>query len=78
MRKTQTYVVKVIYVMNPPIRYHLMMETRILAEGKGRENSYCPACGAELIKRIGFRIMENRLSNEKCNECGETIEGVWA
>ncbi len=45
--------------------------------GEGGENSYCPACGAELIKRIGFRIVENLLSDGKCSKCGEAIEGVW-
>ncbi len=45
--------------------------------GEGGENTYCPACGAELIKRIGFRIMENLLSDGKCSKCGEAIEGVW-
>jgi pyruvate formate lyase activating enzyme len=45
--------------------------------GEGGENTYCPACGAELIKRIGFRIVENLLSDGKCSKCGEVIEGVW-
>jgi pyruvate formate lyase activating enzyme len=45
--------------------------------GQGGENTYCPACGAELIKRVGFRILENRLSDGKCNKCGEVIEGIW-
>ncbi len=46
--------------------------------GEGGENTYCPACGAEIIKRYGFTILENRLLNGRCARCGETIQGVWA
>ena len=45
--------------------------------GEGGEDTYCPACGAKLVKRYGFRIEESRLSDGKCSKCGETIEGVW-
>ncbi len=45
--------------------------------GEGGENTYCPACAEVIIKRIGFRIVENRLSQGKCPKCGEPIQGVW-
>jgi len=45
--------------------------------GEGGENSYCPACGEELINRFGFSIQSNSLDKGLCNKCGKAIEGVW-
>ena len=45
--------------------------------GEGGENSYCPACGTELISRFGFSIRRNSLIDGRCSKCGEQIEGVW-
>jgi pyruvate formate lyase activating enzyme len=45
--------------------------------GGGGENTYCPACGAELISRFGFSIERNALINGQCAACREKIEGVW-
>jgi pyruvate formate lyase activating enzyme len=46
--------------------------------GEGGENSYCPACGTELIHRFGFSLQVNNLVAGHCAKCGEEIEGVWA
>ncbi len=46
--------------------------------GEGGENSYCPACGEELISRFGFSIRHNGLSKGRCGKCDEPIEGVWS
>ncbi len=46
--------------------------------GEGGENSYCPACGEELISRFGFSIRRTSLSEGCCSKCGESIEGVWS
>jgi pyruvate formate lyase activating enzyme len=46
--------------------------------GEGGENSYCPACGEELISRFGFSIRHNSLNEGRCGKCGEAIEGVWS
>lgn len=45
--------------------------------GEGGENTYCPACGKEIIKRIGFRIQGSVKQGGRCPECSEPIEGVW-
>lgn len=45
--------------------------------GEGGENSYCPACGAELISRFGFSIRKNNLEDGRCGKCGESIAGLW-
>jgi len=44
--------------------------------GEGGENTYCYACGAALIERYGPAVLENRLQQKKCPECGTSIEGV--
>ncbi|MBN2810120.1 MAG: AmmeMemoRadiSam system radical SAM enzyme [Deltaproteobacteria bacterium] len=45
--------------------------------GEGGENSYCPACGAELIRRFGFSVRHNHLQKGRCGQCGEVIAGIW-
>lgn len=41
-------------------------------------NTYCPKCGATLIRRFGYSVSLEALKNGKCTECGENIAGVWA
>lgn len=43
------------------------------------EDTRCPACQTTLIRRIGYRIMENRLSvtDGKCPHCQSVIPGIW-
>ena len=45
--------------------------------GHELENTYCPACGALLIRRAGFAVLENRLSGDRCPKCRQQIAGVW-
>jgi len=44
--------------------------------GEGGENTYCYACGSMLIERYGLELMQNRLQDGKCPECGTRIDGV--
>ena len=44
--------------------------------GEG-EDTYCPACGKPVLKRIGFKIKENRLQEGGCPSCGAVVDGVW-
>ncbi|MEA2114536.1 MAG: AmmeMemoRadiSam system radical SAM enzyme [Thermodesulfobacteriota bacterium] len=46
--------------------------------GEGGENTYCPACGEELISRYGFSIRQNNLTEGRCPTCGKQIAGVWS
>jgi pyruvate formate lyase activating enzyme len=41
------------------------------------ENTYCPGCGALLIERYGFAILQNKLRDGRCPQCGRAIPGVW-
>ncbi len=45
--------------------------------GHRNENTFCPRCGALLIRRRSWVVLENRISEGKCPECGEEIYGVW-
>ena len=37
----------------------------------------CPNCGEELIKRVGYQLVENKLVNGKCPKCTTQIPGIW-
>ncbi len=40
-------------------------------------NTYCPGCKKPLIKRVGFKVLENEIKDGKCRFCGRKIPGVW-
>ena len=42
------------------------------------ENTVCHHCNTLLIERTGFRVLQNRIANGKCPDCGGTIPGRWA
>lgn len=44
---------------------------------KKGQNTYCPACKALLIERSGYTILQNRLRDGCCPDCGREIYGVW-
>jgi len=41
------------------------------------ENTYCPYCRQLLVKRIGYKVIENKIKNNKCSFCNKTIAGIW-
>jgi pyruvate formate lyase activating enzyme len=42
------------------------------------ENTVCPGCGRTLIQRMGYVILDYKLTDEgKCPQCGTEIAGVW-
>ncbi|MEW6363628.1 MAG: AmmeMemoRadiSam system radical SAM enzyme [Acidobacteriota bacterium] len=41
------------------------------------ENTYCPACHALLIERVGFSVLQNNLKNGNCPRCSAAIPGRW-
>lgn len=46
--------------------------------GHEAESTYCPRDGTRVIQRVGYRIVENRLTPEgHCPTCHEPIAGVW-
>ena len=42
------------------------------------ENTFCHDCNTELIKRVGYRIRFNHITDGKCPNCGTAIPGVWS
>jgi pyruvate formate lyase activating enzyme len=43
-----------------------------------RENTFCPDCGATVVRRTGFHVRENRITPAgACPDCGATIPGPW-
>jgi len=44
--------------------------------GEGGENTYCPSCSGVLIKRYGYAIKADRISNGACPDCGAAIAGI--
>ncbi len=45
--------------------------------GSGGENTMCHRCGAVLVERRGYSILENRMQNGRCPSCSQEIPGVW-
>jgi pyruvate formate lyase activating enzyme len=42
------------------------------------EDTRCPRCQATLIRRVGYRILEDRLTGRgSCFKCQQPIPGVW-
>jgi len=44
--------------------------------GAERENTFCVACGALLVKRLGFRVLERHVQDGACARCGASVAGV--
>lgn len=40
-------------------------------------NTFCAACGARVIERLGFNILGNTLKRGVCPQCRERLPGVW-
>ena len=42
------------------------------------EDTICPACGAVLVRRLGFEVLERRMDAQGgCPDCGGRIPGRW-
>jgi pyruvate formate lyase activating enzyme len=44
--------------------------------GDEGENTLCHGCGKPLMRRFGFRIIENRLLEGRCPECNTPLDGL--
>jgi pyruvate formate lyase activating enzyme len=45
--------------------------------GHEAENTYCHSCGTLLIKRDVFDILQNRIKEGECPQCGSEIPGIF-
>ena len=43
------------------------------------ESTICPKCKNVIIKRIGYKVLDNKVSSSgKCEICGNKIPGIWS
>ena len=47
------------------------------APGHPSEHTYCPSCGKIVIKRYGYYILANNISDGKCSYCSKEIAGIF-
>jgi pyruvate formate lyase activating enzyme len=47
------------------------------APGHRCNHTYCPACGALLIRRSGFDVVTNHIHAGRCSHCDQCIPGIW-
>jgi len=45
--------------------------------GHRYDSTFCPACEARLIHRVGISVLANYIEEGRCRFCGEEIPGVW-
>lgn len=45
--------------------------------GHSHDNTYCPGCGALLIRRRGFDVLQNAVRDRRCPKCGRPLAGKW-
>ena len=45
--------------------------------GHEGSHTYCPKCGRMVIERVGFKVLNRRLSGGRCEYCQYPIKGVW-
>jgi pyruvate formate lyase activating enzyme len=45
----------------------------------GFEDTRCHGCGTALVRRFGYRVLEDRLTPTAglCPECGMRVPGIW-
>ncbi|MCB0418917.1 MAG: AmmeMemoRadiSam system radical SAM enzyme [Bdellovibrionaceae bacterium] len=56
---------------------HYVYAGNLPGQLSGYEHTYCPNCGEAVIKRRGFRVLENLLVDGKCQACANAIPGIW-
>lgn len=74
----------------PPTPVDLLMKAAAIASEEGLKYVYvgnvpgneladtkCPSCGNIVVKRQGYRIVFNKISNGKCSVCGKKVDGLW-
>ncbi|MCL5030296.1 MAG: AmmeMemoRadiSam system radical SAM enzyme [Bacteroidetes bacterium] len=45
--------------------------------GHAGNNTYCPFCKKEIIRRTNFFVLEEHITNGRCDYCKNSIAGVW-
>jgi pyruvate formate lyase activating enzyme len=45
--------------------------------GHEGESTYCSGCGNVVVKRAGYTILSNTITQGKCPTCGTVVPGIW-
>ncbi|MBD3369265.1 AmmeMemoRadiSam system radical SAM enzyme [Candidatus Fermentibacteria bacterium] len=53
---------------------HVYVGNVVTASGS---HTTCPGCGETMIEREGYTVVNNRIEDGMCPECGTEIKGVW-
>jgi pyruvate formate lyase activating enzyme len=46
--------------------------------GLGYEDTFCPECGTRVVRRIGYTVLENIVTDGACPSCRRQIPGIWS
>ena len=46
--------------------------------GDAEQDTRCPVCKSLLVRRWGYTVLENRIRDGHCPDCGAEIAGIWA
>jgi len=46
------------------------------APGSACASTFCPQCRTVLIERAGFTVLANRITGDRCPQCGRLVDGV--
>jgi pyruvate formate lyase activating enzyme len=58
---------------------HYVYAGNIAGRADGLEDTRCPSCGATVVRRTGFAVLEMRITPAgTCPSCGAAIAGRWA
>jgi pyruvate formate lyase activating enzyme len=41
------------------------------------QDTHCPSCDRLLVERSGFTVLQNRIRDGHCPDCGKAVAGVW-
>ncbi len=75
--RTPAETLETAYLAGKEAGLHFVYAGNLPGRVGNRENTYCPQCGALLIRRYGFYVLENHMRGGACPECNTAIPGVW-
>jgi pyruvate formate lyase activating enzyme len=71
---TPVEVIDMAYEVSKEYLYYVYVGNVIEPE---RESTYCPACGALLVKRVGYEVEVLFTDDGKCPKCGRPVDFVF-
>ncbi len=56
---------------------HFVYAGNMPGETGNLENTICPRCDTTLVKRLGYRVLANRIVDSSCPQCHHPVPGRW-